>query len=222
MKTATRLLVVDDHPVVRRGISLCLSTQKEFLIVGEAGNGVDALRLARELSPDVILMDIDMPRMDGLSVTEALTKELPQIKVLILSMHSDSEHVRRMMQAGARGCVGKEASTEELTRAIEVVCRGEAFFSSNIAREALNHLVRGKAAVVPGPESLTAREKQVLILIAQGFSNKEIAHDLGVGVRTVETHRERIMRKLDIHGVAGLTKFAVVHGLVGCEGVEQA
>ena len=159
---------------------------------------------ARQLLPNVILMDIDMPHMNGLAVTELLRKELPDIKVLILSMHSNTDYVMRIIQSGARGYVLKEAPTEELVRAVDAVHAGEAFFSPEVAHAALNQFVRGVSN--QGKDaSLTAREREVLVQIAEGLSNKEIASRLGVGVRTVETHRERIMRKLDIHSVAGLT-----------------
>jgi two-component system, NarL family, nitrate/nitrite response regulator NarL len=212
MKKRIKLLLVDDHPVVRKGISSCLARHEHLLVVGEAANGEEAIRKTRELIPDIVLMDIDMPEMNGLAVTEVLRKEMPKTKVLVLSMHSNSEYVMRIIQSGASGYVLKEAPTEELVRAIEVVNAGEAFFSPEVARVALNKYVRG-GAETPGAQ-LTNREREVLVQIAEGLSNKEIANKLGVGVRTVETHRERIMRKLNIHSVAGLTKFAISQGLV--------
>jgi two-component system nitrate/nitrite response regulator NarL len=213
MKSRIKLLLVDDHPVVRRGISSCLARQERLSIVGEAADGIEAVRKAKELSPDIVLMDIDMPHMDGLAVTELLRKELPGVKVLILSMHSNTDYVLRIIQSGARGYILKEATPEELVRAIETVESGEAFFSPDIARVALNQFVRGPGEG-PTPSQLTNREREVLVQIAEGLSNKEIASHLGVGVRTVETHRERIMRKLNIHSVAGLTKFAIAKGLI--------
>ena len=213
MKNSIKVLVVDDHPVVRRGISACLARHQQMQIVGEAGNGREALRLARELQPDIMLMDIDMPQMNGLAATAALHRELPKIKVLILSMHSNTECVLRVIQSGARGFVLKEATTDELVRAIETVNSGEAYFSSDVARVALNKYVQGSG--MSGEETpLTDREREVLILIAEGLSNKEIACQLGVGVRTVETHRERTMRKLNIHSVAGLTRYAITQGMI--------
>ena len=212
-KPRIKVMLVDDHPVVRKGVSSCLSRHEHLQIVAEASDGREAVTKARQLMPNVVLMDIDMPHMNGLAVTELLRKELPQIKVLILSMHSNTEYVLRIIQSGARGYVLKEAPTDELVRAIEAVYAGEAFFSPEVAHAALNQFVRGVAN--PGhDQTLTSREREVLVQIAEGLSNKEIASRLGVGVRTVETHRERIMRKLDIHSVAGLTKFAISHGLV--------
>ncbi|TAL06074.1 MAG: response regulator transcription factor [Verrucomicrobia bacterium] len=218
MKKVIKVLVVDDHPVVRKGITACLAHNQHIGIVGESGDGRDAVRKIRELQPDLVLMDINMPQMNGLAVTELLRREMPQVKVLILSMHSNTEYVLRIIQAGAKGYVLKDASTEELVRAIETVDRGEAYFSSDVARVALNQFVRG-GGQSDELSALTNREREVLTQIAEGLSNKEIASALGVGVRTVETHRERIMRKLDIHNVAGLTKFAISKGLVSVNGL---
>src|SRR5260221_3423042 len=143
MKRRITLLLVDDHPVVRRGISSCLARQERLVIVGEAADGLEAVRKAKELAPDIILMDIDMPQMNGLAVTEVLRREMPNIKVLILSMHSNTDYVLRIIQSGARGYVLKEASTDELVKAIETVESGQAFFSPDVARVALNQFVRG-------------------------------------------------------------------------------
>jgi DNA-binding NarL/FixJ family response regulator len=160
-------------------------------------------------------MDISMPQMDGLAVAETLHKEASQVPVIILSMHSNREYVARVVQAGARGYVLKSAPAAELLNAIDTVASGEAFFSPDVARLVLNQFVND-AGQTP-LEKLTAREREVLILIAEGRSNKEIADKLNVGVRTVETHRERVMRKLDIHSVARLTKFAISYGLVSLD-----
>ncbi|HTL57811.1 MAG TPA: response regulator transcription factor [Candidatus Limnocylindrales bacterium] len=208
-----RVLLVDDHPVVRRGLAACLSLQGNISIVGEAADGREAIQKAKELAPDVVLMDIDMPQINGLSATEMLRRQDPNLKVLILSMHHHPEYVLRILQSGARGYVLKEASPEELLRAIETVQAGETFFSSDVARVALNQFVHGPGEG-PRATQLSNREREVLVAIAEGLSNKEIACRLGVGVRTVETHRERIMRKLNIHSVAGLTKFAIAKGLI--------
>jgi DNA-binding NarL/FixJ family response regulator len=212
-KKPIRVLVVDDHPVVRQGLSSCLGQYAQVSIVGEAADGQEAIRKTKELSPDIVLMDIDMPRMNGLTASDLLRKENTRIKVLILSMYSDSDHVMRILQSGARGFVLKQAPTDELIKAIETINAGETFFSPDVARVAINQFVRG-GGEGPQPGQVSNREREVLIAIAEGLSNKEIACRLGVGVRTVETHRERIMRKLNIHSVAGLTKFAIAKGLI--------
>ena len=213
--------MADDHPVVRKGLQTCLAKQKNLRVVGEAVDGDEALRMARELSPDVVLMDISMPGMNGLAVTEVLHKEAPDMKVLILSVHSNKQYIFRGILAGAHGYVSKEAPPEELLRAIESVYEGEPHFSEDVRRDALNQFVIGGGKKPPFAE-LTSREREVLVQIADGKSNKEIADELGIGVRTIETHRERIMRRLNIHSVAGLTKYAIANGLISLEGGDAA
>ncbi len=216
-KGKIRVLLADDHPVVRKGLQSCLARQDSLKVVGEAADGDEALAKALELLPDIVLLDISMPRRDGLAVTAALRKEAPQVKVLILSVHNNKEYIFRIIQAGAHGYISKEASPEELMHAIEAVYGGETFFSPEIAKAALNQLVNNGGKREPFAQ-LTGREREVLVLIAQGQSNKEIASNLGIGVRTIETHRARIMRRLDIHSVAGLTKFAIANGLISLDG----
>ena len=211
-----KVLIVDDHPVVRKGLHSCLANHENLKIVGEAGDGAEAILKVKELSPDIVLMDINMPGMDGLTVTEKLHKDSPQTKVLVLSMHSTRDYVSRIIKAGARGYVLKDAPTDDLVRAIEVVNRGDAFFSPSVARIALNQYVAESDDRDP-MSRLSEREREVLVQIAEGKSNKEIAVKLGIGVRTIETHRERTMRKLDIHSVAGLTKFAIAHGMISMD-----
>jgi two-component system nitrate/nitrite response regulator NarL len=213
MNEQIRVLVVDDHPIVRRGIVMCMSLQERILVVGEAADGREAMEKIRVLKPDVVLMDIDMPQMNGMAATDLLRREQPSIKVIILSMYSNTDYVMRIIECGARGFVLKEASPSELVQAIESVHAGQTHFSPDVARVALNQVVRGSGESTP-LSRLTNREREVLVQIADGLSNKEIAHQLSIGVRTVETHRERIMRKLDIHSVAGLTRFAISQGMV--------
>jgi DNA-binding NarL/FixJ family response regulator len=208
-----KILLADDHPVVRRGIASCLAKFPHLQIVAEAGDGQEAFRKIAEISPDIVLMDIDMPHTNGLAVTERLRKEMPHVKVLVLSMHSQMDFVMRILQSGAKGYVLKDAPTEELVQAIEMIHGGEAYFSPEVARMALKQFVRGTGDEASTAQ-LTPREREVLTQIAEGLSNKEVASLLGVGVRTVETHRERIMRKLNIHSVAGLTRFAIAKGYV--------
>lgn len=216
-KQKIKILLADDHPVVRKGLQMCLARQERLKITGEAADGDEAVLKARELKPDVLLLDISMPKMNGLAVTELLRKEMPATKILILSVHNNKEYIFRVIQAGAHGYISKEASPEQLLEAIETVHSGGAFFSPEIAQAALNQLVANGDKREPFAQ-LTVREREVLVLIAEGKSNKEIASALDVGVRTIETHRERIMRRLDIHSVAGLTKFAIANGMITLEG----
>ncbi len=176
--------------MVRKGLQICLAGQERLKIVGEASDGNEALRKTRELGPDIVLMDISMPGMNGLVVTELLRKETPKVKVLVLSMHGNREYIFRIIQAGAHGYVSKGAPPEELVRAIESICAGKPFFSPEVARAALDQLVNSGGKKEPF-NRLTQREREVLTLIAEGKSNKEIASQLGIGVRTIETHRER-------------------------------
>jgi two-component system nitrate/nitrite response regulator NarL len=216
-KEKIKVLLADDHPVVRKGLQSCLSRNENLKVVGEASDGEEALRKIKELVPDVVLLDISMPKLNGLAVTEALRKEAPKVKVLILSVHGNKEYIFRIIQSGAHGYISKEAAPEEFFRAIQSVHAGETFFTPEIAHAALNHLVSRSGSGDPFAQ-LTAREREVLVLIAEGRSNKEIANQLGIGVRTIETHRERIMRRLDIHSVAGLTRFAIANGLISLDG----
>lgn len=211
---AIKLLLVDDHPVVREGLRSCFARLPKLAVVGEAASGEEALRLVKRLKPDVVLMDINMPGINGLVAAARMQKIAPAAKVLILSVHENREYVTEVARCGARGYILKDAPPDELVRAIESVHRGEGFFSPSIASAMLKSL--GGADATPAPASitwLTARERDVLALIATGATGKDICERLGVAMSTVKTLRERLMRKLDLHGVAALTQFAVAQGL---------
>ena len=210
---AFRVLVVDDSIVPRAAAKTLLAATKGLRFCGEATTGEEAIQKMSSLKPDLILMDVHMPGMDGPEATKAMRELNPAVRIVAWTVSESSDDLLRMMQAGCSGYVLKDAAPEELVRAIESVSVGESFFSPAVARLALNQFVRGPGDG-PSAMDLTNREREVLILIADGLSNKEIASRLNVGVRTVETHRERIMRKLNIHSVAGLTRFAIAKGLI--------
>jgi DNA-binding NarL/FixJ family response regulator len=182
-------------------------------VVGEAADGLETLRKARALSPDVILMDIGMPELDGLEATEILHREQPLIKVLLLSMHPYNGHLMRILESGARGFMLKDARPADVIAAIRKIASGETCFSPEMAGQALKDYAQ-KNPSSPQLRLLTQREREVLVGIAEGFSNKDIASHLGISARTIETHRGHIMRKLQIRTIAGLTRFAVYEGLV--------
>ena len=208
-----RVLLADDHPVVRWGLCCWLGSRTDIAVVGQAADGREALRKAEELAPDVVLMDIDMPELNGLSATEQLRHRQPQVKVLLLSMHPYDAQMPRILESGARGFLLKDARPEEILRAIHKVAAGETCFSADVARQAIRHLASNRAEEFPG-KPLSYREREVLIGIAEGLSNKQLALRLGISARTIETHRGHIMQKLNIHSVAGLTRFAISRGLV--------
>jgi len=214
-----RILLVDDHPIVREGIKSALSKRKNISIVGEAATGEEAMVKARKLSPDVILMDINMPGMSGLETSRRLRKSVPDSKILALTMHENREYVLEMTQLGARGYVFKDSSPSELLRAIEAVHSGEFFFSPRASQQLLKSFLKGEPRTdSQASVDLSKREKDVLQLITEGFKTKEIARLLGVTDRTVETYRHRLlMTKLSVHSIAALIKHAVTKGIVKIE-----
>jgi DNA-binding NarL/FixJ family response regulator len=214
MTPPIRVLVADDHMIVRTGIRHVLEGEAGFEVVGEAATGAEAISLAAELRPDVVVLDISMPGESGLQVAARLRGTGPEPRVLILSMHDNAEYVLESVRAGADGYLLKDTAATELRTAIRTVCRGESYFSPPIAtrlREALRgeHETHSKSLA-----QLTAREREVLRGVSRGRTNKEIAAELGISYRTVETHRESLMRKLQIRTVAELTRFALGAGII--------
>lgn len=209
-----RVVLVDDHPLVLDGISARLEGEERIDVVGMANDGCQALQVAEELKPDVILMDVSMPVMNGFEAAEKFRDEQPDIKVLILSMHDDREYIVKLIKCGAAGYVLKDVSSSELITAIETVFSGGSYFSSGASQALFSQFEQEQAIAKPQQEPLTGREKDVLKLVAEGNSNKEVARELDISVRTVETHRQNIKNKLDIHTAAGLTRYAIDNGLV--------
>jgi DNA-binding NarL/FixJ family response regulator len=208
-----KVLVADDHMIARTGIRHVLESEADFEVVGEAASGTEALALTLKLHPDVVVLDISMPGVSGLEVAGRLRASSPETRILILSMHDQAEYVLESVRAGAHGYLLKDTAATELRDAIRAVCQGESYFSPPVASR-LTAAVRGDQAAQPGLDQLTGREREVLLGIAQGRTNKEIAGELGISHRTVETHRESLMRKLQLRTVAELTRFALGAGLV--------
>jgi DNA-binding NarL/FixJ family response regulator len=211
-----RILLADDHALVRAGMKSLLESADGFEVVAEAANGREAVRLARTVKPDVALFDIAMPELNGLEAARRLATECPEVRVLILSMHTDPAYVREAMQAGTAGYVLKEAGVEELELAIRAALRGERYLDPRVSKQVIEGYVKGLEGDTPGA-ALTSRQREILQLIAEGHSTREIAQRLHLSVKTVETHRAQLMDRLGIRDVAGLTRYAIRIGLISDE-----
>jgi len=211
-----RVLIADDHAVVREGIRHVLSSESGFQVVGEASNGTQAVTLAETLRPDVVVLDLSMPELSGLEAAARIRERVPSARILVLSIHDHEEYVIQSVHAGAQGYLRKDSSPAELRGAIRSLYHGDSFFSAPVARSlssALRH-PRGDTDKRGRVADLTSREREVLIEIARGNTNKEIAARFGISVRTVESHREALMKKLGLRGTASLTRFAIDTGLL--------
>ena len=216
---AIKILLADDHELLRKGLRSLLEQDRAFEVVGEAGNGLDAVRLAGIHKPDVVLMDLAMPDLNGIEATRQILQHNAKAKIIALSMHSDTRMVERMLDAGALGYILKEAAFEELKDAIHAVLKGGTYLSPSLARDLVGNLRKGGAAA-PRPsllQTLTDRERKVLQMMSEGHSTKEIAAKLFVSPKTVETHRAKLMEKLRLNTTAELTKFAILEGLTTLE-----
>lgn len=219
----TRILIADDHTLVRSGLKLILSAQPDFELVGEAATGEETIARTRELQPDVLLLDIGMPGMNGLDAARVIRQQFPEVRIVVLTMYDDDAYLQQFLQLGAAGYVMKQAADEELVSAIRAVQRGESFIHPLLTRQ-LIELYLKQSQPQPQPSSgerrpdLSPRETEVLRLVALGYSAQQIATELSISVSTVETHRTHVSEKLGLHGRAQLVRYALNAGLLGSEG----
>jgi len=206
-----RILLADDHAVVRQGFKMILSAQPDMEIVGEAGNGREAVELAEQLKPEVVVMDVAMPELNGIEATRRLAASVPHARIIALSMHKDSVYVREVLRAGARGYLLKDSGAGDLVSAVRAIARGEGYLSPGVSNAVLDDYRRHVTNPI---DLLTTREREVLQMLAEGKTNKEIAGILNLSVYTVDAHRGRIMEKLNLHSINELVRFAVRNGLI--------
>lgn len=208
------VLLAEDHHIVREGFRSLLKHETDIEVVGEAENGRQAIQLIRKLHPEVVVMDIAMPLLNGLEATRQIRKEFPGIKVLILSAHNDDAYVEQMAALGASGFLLKQASAHHLPVAIREVHKGKTFFTASVSKRVLDRHNKSLGRGEKGGNRLSSREMEVLQMIAEGKPNKQVADELGVSFKTVDKHRQHLMSKLDIHDVAGLTRYAISEGII--------
>jgi DNA-binding NarL/FixJ family response regulator len=214
MMKLIRILLADDHNLVRAGIRSLLQNMEGIKVIAEAGDGHEALRLIRIYRPDVVLIDIAMPGLNGLGVAARVAKEFPNVRVIVLSMHTNEEYVLQALRAGATGYLVKGAEPAELEIAIKAVASGETYLSPSVSKHVIMNYIKRLSNDTSLLEPLTPRQHEVLQLIAEGHSTKKIAQILSISVKTVETHRKQLMERLDIHDIAGLVRYAIRMGLV--------
>lgn len=212
-----KVLLADDHTVVRQGLRALLEAERDITVVGEAANGREAVQMTKKLLPDVVVMDIAMPNLNGLEATRQIAKEVPSARLLVLSSYNDDEYVHQITGAGATGYLLKQTAATDLIKAVREARRGNAFFSPVISRRLVERYrkeVSSGAPMKKRNDLLTSREAEVLQLIAEGLANKQIAAELDISIKTVEKHRQQVMNKLNIHDIAGLTRYALSKGIV--------
>ena len=212
-----RIVLADDHKILRAGLRAMIVEQPDMEVVGEAENGRMAGDLARALSPDVVVMDIGMPDLNGIEATRQIVAEIPGVKIIGLSMYSDRRYVAGLFGAGASGYLLKDIEFEELIKAIQAVVAGQVYVSSGVTSVVIEDYVHRISGTEGGASGLTSREREVLQLMVEGWSTKQIAYELEVSIKTVESHRHRVMKKLDLHNIADLTKYAIRAGMTSLE-----
>ena len=218
MSKKVKVVIAEDHTILREGLKALLGSDPDLEVCGEADNGKDAIKLVQRLNPDIVLMDLSMPRIHGLEAIREIRKTNPTTKILVLTVHDDEEYISATLRSGASGYVLKNDSYNELLSSIKTVLRGKPYLSPAISQTIIQGYLDGKKSddVRTGYETLTARERETLKLIAEGVRNKDIAEFMGISSKTAEKHRSNLMKKLDLHSVSAITAFAAKKGLIGC------
>ncbi len=218
MSKKVKVVIAEDHTILREGLKALLGSDPDLEVCGEADNGKDAIKLVQRLNPDIVLMDLSMPRIHGLEAIREIRKTNPTTKILVLTVHDDEEYISATLRSGASGYVLKNDSYNELLSSIKTVLRGKPYLSPAISQTIIQGYLAGKKSddVRTGYETLTARERETLKLIAEGVRNKDIAEFMGISSKTAEKHRSNLMKKLDLHSVSAITAFAAKKGLIGC------
>jgi DNA-binding NarL/FixJ family response regulator len=216
MNTKVKIIIAEDHTILRDGLRALLSTQKEFEVIGEAGDGREAIRVVDKLEPDLVLIDLSMPKLNGMEAIHEIKRRNPQIKVIALTVHKNEEYILAALEAGANGYVLKDASQDELFMAIQYVMAGKKYLSPTISEKIVEVFLENRKVgkEFSAWDTVTSREKEILKLIAEGYKNKDIADHLFISIKTVEKHRSNLMKKLDLHNTAALTTYAIEKKIV--------
>ena len=216
MREKGKIVIAEDHTILREGLRALLYSQEDLEVVGEAGDGREAIRQVEDLMPDLILMDLSMPKINGIEAIREIRKHIPQTRILALTVHKTEEFILEVLQAGADGYISKDASSEELMLAIRSVLKGKRYLCPSLAKVVIEGYLESRRTTESSTpwDTLTKREREILKLIAEGHKNKEIADYLCISVKTVEKHRANLMKKLDLHSAAALTAYAMERGLV--------